>query len=240
MNPFWLLFVLFYATNCLAIGAEPISFERGGISASSGIVRSRALQLEFGLLDYIYVDQSSYTLGTSLLRYGLIPDKFELRLLSSGLQVDDDLRFNNLAPGFKINLLKEIDKLPSIDLISHIAIPFDGNFGHSYKFIVNKTLNTKFDFLSNFSFNFDNHQSHIDTYLPYVFDLTYKMDQKLSLMAQVYGSWSISGDSGNPLGLAYAVTYLLSDDTGIDFTNFYGLNESAADIGISFGMSHRF
>ncbi|MDA0771897.1 MAG: transporter [Cyanobacteria bacterium] len=241
MNLVRLLFVLFCVTNSLAIGAEPISFERGGISDSPGIVRPKSLQLEFGLLDYTNTNQSSYTLGTSLFRYGLIQDRFELRFLGSGLEfVDDGLNFNHIAPGFKVNLLKEQRHLPSLDLISHVAIPLDGNFAHFYKFLINKELKEKLKFLTNLSLNFDNHQGHTDSYLPYVFDLNYELNAKLSALAEVFGTWSMTGDAGNPLGLAYGFTYLLSDDTGIDFTNFYGLNESAADIGISFGMSHRF
>lgn len=241
MRLYRLLSLLLLATNCLTLAAKPISFERGGISASSGIVRPQSLQLEFGLLDYTKADESNYTLGTSLLRYGLVQDRFELRLFASGLEFfDDDLSFNYIAPGFKLNLLEEQRYQPSLDLISQLGIPIEGNFAQSYKFVINKKLKPKIDFLTNVSFNFDKHQGHTDSYLPYVFDLTYSMDSGLSLMAQVFGAWSIEGDSSNPLGLAYALTYLLSDDTGIDFTNFYGINDSAADIGISFGFSHRF
>ena len=241
MNPFWLLFVLLFTTNSLACSAAPISFERGGISDSPGIVRPRALQLEFGLLDYSNANQSSYTLGTNLLRYGLVQDRLELRFFASGLQFfDNDLNFNHIAPGLKINLLKEQRYLPRFDLISHVAIPLDAEFSHFYKFLINKELKEKLNFLINLSFNFDNHQGDTDSYLPYVFNLNYALNSKLSVLAEVFGTWSMSGDAGNPLGLAYGLTYLLSDDTGIDFTNFYGLNQSAADIGISFGLSHRF
>ncbi len=242
--------------NFAEVSAKALTFERGGISDSPGIVEKGELNMELGFMTYERSLESSknfnYDFGSTLFRYGLVQDRFEFRLLGSGLSVNaNDLKYSRIAPGFKLAILEEKKHLPSLQLISTFNIPFqstrgyDSNYSHSYKFLLNKTLSDKISFLLNTtlsfdSFDFNTGREFTAFSIPYVFNLGYAVNNKLSLLAEVFGSWSLSNELGSSLGLAYGATYLVNDDLAFDLTNYWGLNDVTSDFGLSFGLSYRF
>ena len=233
--------------------AQAISYERGGISDSPGIVEKNHLQLELGYTTYERSlkasDSYNYFLGSNLWRYGLVDERFELRLFSPGLNINrNDINIQSLAPGFKIHLYDGNNILPSLEIISSFTIPFESrksNYSHSYKFLISKNLTKKLNFLTNLTFSFDSFdfaggREFTAFSLPYVFDLNYAVTEKLTLLAEVFGSWSLSSELGSSLGLAYGATYTLNNHIGFDITNYYGLNDVSTDFGLSMGMSYLF
>ena len=114
-----------------------------------------------------------------------------------------------------------------------------------YKFIINKSLTDKLSFLTNLTFSFDSFdfgsgREFTAFSMPYVFDLSYALSEKLTLLAEVFGSWSFSNELGSSLGLAYGATYALTDNFVLDLTNYYGLNDASTDFGITTGISYKF
>ena len=198
--------------------AKVITFERGGISDSPGIVDKNALHLELGTVTYERSFSNSksfnYDFLSPLFRYGLVEDRFELRLQSKGLTVNrQDVNVSNLPPGFKLRLWDSSKYLPSLQLISSFNIPFESirgqeaNFYHFHKFILDKQITDKLNFLVNLtlsfdSFDFNSGREYTAVSLPYVFDLSYALTQKLTVLAEVFGSWSLSNELGSSLGLA--------------------------------------
>ncbi len=230
-----------------------ITFERGGISDSPGIVEKNALHLELGTVTYERSLSKSkafnYDFLSPLFRFGLIDNRLELRLQSKGLSLNrNDFNVSNIAPGFKLRLFDESRYLPSLQMISAFSIPFESiksNYSHSYKFLINKTLTEKLNFLVNLSLNFDSFdfnsgREFTALSLPYVFDLSYALTDKFTILAEVFGSWSSSNELGSSLGLAYGATYALLDDLIFDFTNYYGLNDATTDFGVTTGLSYKF
>ena len=138
-----------------------------------------------------------------------------------------------------------------MDLISSFNIAFESieglqsNYYHFYKFIVNKALSDKLSFLTNFTLSFDSFdfasgREYSAFSVPYVFNLNYMLTEKLTVLAEVFGSWSFSNELGSSLGLAYGATYAVTDNFVLDLTNHYGLNSSSTDFGLTTGISYKF
>lgn len=246
-----LLFLSFAKAN-----AKTITFERGGISDSPGIVDKNALHMELGAVTYERSFNKSkvfnYNFLSPLFRYGLVENRFELRLQSTGLTVNrQDVNVSNIAPGFKLRIFDETKYIPSLQMISGFSIPLESikgaesNYSHFYKFLLNKTLTEKLSFLINLtasfdSFDFNSGREYTAFSMPYVFNLSYAVTDKLTVLGEVFGSWSSSNELGSMLGLAYGTTYAIRDDLIFDITNYYGLNEATTDFGLTTGLSYKF
>lgn len=237
--------LVLFLTLCLE--AKALTFERGGVANSPGIVDKNSLQLELGFVNYQKSFSSSknfsYSLAAPLFRYGLIDDRLELRLLNSGVYLDrNDTLINDLAPGFKLNLLSEDKHFITTDLISHFFIPLtnQADFNHRYEFIINRTIGKKNNFLTNINFNFAHTNSKTFASMPYVFELNRSLTDKLVFLVELFGSWSITNSNYNPLGFAYGFTYQVNDKLAFDITNTWGLNDDADDFGLSAGMVYSF
>jgi hypothetical protein len=239
-----------------SLQAKTITFERGGISDSPGIVEKNALHLELGAVSYERSFNQSknynYDFLSPLFRFGLVDNRFELRLQSKGLTLNqNDVNVSNIAPGFKLRICDETKYLPSLQLISAFNIPFESikgyesNFSHFYKFLINKVITEKLNFLINLSlkfdsFDFNSGREYTVFSVPYVFNLNYAITNKLTVLGEVFGSWSSSNELGSSLGLAYGATYAIRDDLIFDLTNYYGLNDATTDFGITTGLSYKF
>jgi hypothetical protein len=250
-----LLIILLFLT-LRSLEAKVITFERGGISDSPGIVEKNTLHLELGTVTYERNFNNSkafnYDFISPLFRFGLVEDRFELRLQSRGLTFNrQDVNVSNIAPGFKLRIFDERKYLPSLQLISSFNIPFEliegleSNFYHFHKMIINKAITEKLNFLFNLTFSFDSFdfasgREFTAVSLPYVFDINYALTDKLTVLAEVFGSWSLSNELGSNLGLAYGVTYAIRDDLVFDITNYYGLNDVTTDFGLTTGVSYKF
>ncbi len=252
-----IIFVLFAISNTNAI-AEVITFERGGFSDSNGIVDQNKLQLELGTFNYYKTNKKlsdiNYQILNSLFRYGLIQDRLEFRVRNNGLLFFNtgdnlDVGFDNLALGAKFNLLDERKILPSINLITDFEIPLGAEFSnpgfdHNYQLGVSKSLTNKLSLLFNLGLSFDSFQIRNNligvTSMPYVADLSYSLNSKLTLFFEIYGSWLLTSGYQSPLGLASGFTYALKDNLIFDTTLAWGINESANDLAVLCGLAYRF
>lgn len=253
-----LLILALVFSSLSKVDAEILTFERGGIFNSPGIVHSGDFHLELGALYYERSFKKSksfdYNLFPTLLRFGLIEDKFELRLSTSGLNINrQDVNVPNIAPGFKIKFLDQYKYkyLPGLELISLFSIPLESgknnevNYFHNHQFIIHKNFTDKLSFVSNLTLNFESFDfssgREFSSYsTSHVFNLNYMLTERLNVFTELFGTWSMSGDQGNPFSIGYGTTYALTDDLAIDLANYFGLNDSATDFGIISGLSYRF
>jgi len=248
-----LILVTIFLFCALSVSAKVLTFERGGAYDSTGIVDPGSLTFEGGLVSYsdeFDGSGASLGLGSSLLRYGLF-DKFELRARNAGVLFQDSLvGFDNLGLGFKYAILDEEHGLiPVINLTSDFRIPVgrsefrNPGFNHSYQFSMSHGITEKFSWFSSFTPSFISRQdisgefSTID--LPYVFNLSYAVNDKLTVFSDIYGQWGFSSFSDSPLSQDVGMTYAFTDDYAMDLSFNWGLNESAPDFGIDCGLAVR-
>lgn len=260
MSKFFLLTLLIIFTSPLLVNAEIIRFERGGVSDSTGIVAPKKIQLEFGIWDYARdFNRNSYThrLGNTLLRYGLIKDRLELRFINTGVNLTEDLiGFDSIDLGYKVAFLNKKDikyhkYLPEINLINHFSIPvsdskfFNSGFNHSYKFLIAKSLSKKWSGLINIGPKFSSARTFRlrgddIIQIPYVFNLGYQITERWQVLTEIFGSWVFSSRAGDLLGATVGTTYALKDNLIVDFNTFWGLNNNTTELGISTGLVYRF
>lgn len=260
MPRFYLFILLTILVSPLLVNAETITFERGGVSDSTGIVAPKKIQLEFGTWDYsrdFNKNQYSHKLGSTLFRYGLIKDRLEFRFANSGLNLTNNLvGFDSLDLGYKYAFLnkKDIESnkyFPEINLINHFSIPVsdsqfaNSGFNHSYKFLIGKSLNKKWSGLINIGPEFNSARSFRSSgatiiQLPYVFNIAYQATKRWQVFTEIFGSWVFSSRAGDLLGATVGTTYALKDNLIIDFNTFWGLNNNTEELGISSGLVYRF
>ncbi len=239
--------------NCLHVSAEPIKFEQGGASNSPGIVEPGRLQLEWMYLSYTRphgTNDNVFDLGESLFRYGLIKDRLEIRTRVFGLSLmNSQVGIDSLSLGTKLGLTKEKGLVPNADLIVDFLIPinhdfYPDNFTHSYRLTMDHKLTEKFTVVNNLALVFtgtNNPGSNDFTrvQMPYVFGLTYNVTDKFTLNEEIFGTWSLSGNQGNALGLATYATYLFNDDFAATITALTGLNDNTDPITVNMGLVYR-
>lgn len=235
--------------------ADLMHFERGGASTVPGIVEKGQINLEAGLFNYAdeFSGDSSYgfALGSSKIRYGL-HERLELRMTNAGLIVNNDLAgFDNLGLGFKAALLKEEHGLmPSVNLITEFQIPIgreelrNPGFNHSYLLSMGHSLVGKWSTNANLGMNFKSNTNaagadFTSMNMPYVFNLSYALNDKVGLFTDTYGTWALSGDTGSPLSQDIGLAYAINDNWIVDLSVNMGLNESAPDFGIDLGTALR-
>lgn len=239
--------------NCnIAAFAEPIKFEQGGASDSPGIVPAKKFQIEASLASYTSLNKNEdydVTLGETLLRYGLITDRLEIRTRIFGLTFRDaNVGIEKLSLGTKIGLLKEKGLVPNADLIVDFTIPIDNdvypnNFSHLYNLTMDHQLGDRFTAVSNLILSFTGTRQAGDDFtrvqIPYVFGLNYELTRKISISEEVFGTWSLSGKQGNALGVATQLAYAFTDDLIGTLTVLSGLNDATDPVSINLGLVSR-
>jgi|GEM_PF-3387632 len=238
----------------LPASSEQIQFELGGASQSVGIVPSGQLQIETVLMSYLsrnHQQGSSFELGETLLRYGIYNDRIEARARLGGLSLVDGLAgIDNIGLGSKIGLTKASGLIPTADLIIDFQIPIDNeintdDFAHSYKLTTDSPINSRCSVASNLGlvFTSNNRSSGADftrTVVPYVIGFNAKLTDKLALNNDLYGTWSMSGDTGNTLGFAPYLTYHLKDNFVAVAAGVFGLNDNTDPFNFYTGVVYRF
>lgn len=256
-----ILSLLWFSLEAKAADFEVISFERGGISDSTGIVPPKKIQLEFGAWDYARDFDTSkrfvHKLGTSLWRYGLIEDRLEFRVANSGLNINSsEVGFDSLDLGYKLALIQaqQAEKawyIPEVNLINHFSIPlsdthfFNSGFNHFYKFLIAKPIGDKWSALINLGPRFRSGRTISSddgqlAELPYVFNLGYQINQRWQIFTEIFGSWVFSSRAEDILGATVGTTYALKENLIWDFNTFWGLNSNTEGFGISTGLVYRF
>lgn len=244
---------LFVLIEIQLVHAEPIKFEQGGASQSPGIVPKNKLQIEALAYSYTNLSKDSgnlHEIGETLLRYGLIDNRLEARARIFGLSfLNSDFGIDNLSLGTKFRISNEKGLLPNADIIVDFLIPLDNkiasdNFTHSYKLTADYSLTKKITFVTNLALVFagtdaQNHE-FTRTQIPYTWELDYALTNKLSLNGGMFGTWSLSGDMGNSLGIHTYATYMFKDNLAGTVTVLYGLNDNIDPISVNTGLVYRF
>jgi hypothetical protein len=247
MKKILLILVSLFTLVITPARADLMHFERGGASTVTGLVEKGQLNYEGGIFNYAdeFNGKSSaeFVLGASKIRYGL-SDRLELRLLNSGVFVNDSLAgMANLGLGFKLAITEGNRIMPTINLVTDFQIPFgrselrNPGFNHSYLAAISQTLIGKLGALVNFGISFDsgpNDSTFVN--LPFLFDLNYAINDKIGIFTDIYGNW---GPSGMPLAMDFGFAYAFTDNFVVDLSLNWGLNESAPDFGVDMGFAVR-
>ncbi len=248
------LLTLSIVLSPIAVKAEQIQFEEGGASQSVGIVPTGALQVETVFMNYTNLNKnqgSSFELMETLFRYGIYNDRIEARARIGGLTlVDGSAGMDNIGLGTKIGLTKADGLIPTADLIIDFQIPVNNdinsdNFTHSYKITTDSPINSKCSISSNLSLVFasTDRSSGADftrTVVPYVIGFNAKLTDKLSLNNDFFGTWSMSGNQGNQLGLATYATYYFQDNLAGVASTVLGFNDNTDPFSFYTGIVYRF
>ena len=245
------LLVLFASIS--SASADVMHFERGGASTVTGLVEKHQLNYEGGLFSYadeFNGDGWGFALGSTKIRYGLL-DKLELRLTNSGVLIDDSVAgFDNLGLGFKVPLIEEEHGIiPVINLVTDFQIPIgreelrNSGFGHSYLLAISHSITDRLAALVDIGLGFTptegNFGDATTVDVPYVFNLSYAVNDKLGLFTDFYGQWGLSSLSSSPLSQDFGFAYAITDNFIFDLSLNWGLNEPAPDFGVDFGVAVR-
>lgn len=232
------------------LSAKTIVYERGGASDSVGIVNQGALHLELGALsyrDYYNSNSYSYTIGETLLRYGLIQDQLEFRLSGSGMSfTEQGFGYSSLGLALKNQVFESNrDYLPRIHMINHFNIPLSNSDGRRFfyynKIIADQKLTKNFSLMGNIATQISDYNlagNEFNTIeLPWVASLEYGGFNSWVIFTQIFGQASYSNSVSSLFGWNLGCNYILHDDLVLDLTLFQGLNDATADFGIDFGIS---
>jgi hypothetical protein len=252
-----LITILVFCTSNIAAIAESneiTNFELGGASNSPGIANKSELIIEENLMHYQTKftgrNSFSYQLGQTKLRYGIIQNKFETRLIGSGLTLNRiDSGFSNISLGTKIRLLDESKYLPSTDIITDWEIPIgdrdlrNPGFDHSYMLVLGKAWSKKFGSIANISLDFASFKS--DTGIggivsaPLVFNINYYFKPELNVFSHIYGTHYFTDGIDNPLSVDLGFSYAMTKDLVLISSISKGLNEAAQDMTLDLGFVYR-
>lgn len=250
-----ILLILCLANPSLAAESQSVTtFELGGASNSPGIANKNELIIEEDLMHYQtkFAGNNSYNfqLAQTKLRYGLIQNKLEARLLCAGLALNPiDSGFSNISLGTKLRLLDESKYLPSTEIIGDWEIPVgdpdlrNPGFDHSYMLLLGKAWTKKFGSIVNLSLDFSSFRS--DTGIggivsaPMVFNINYYVKPELNLFSHIYGTHYFTEGIDDPLSVDMGFSYALTKDFVLISWVSKGLNDAAQDMTVDMGFVYR-
>ena len=238
----------------LPVFADVVKFELGGATDSPGICPKNRFVIEEQFFDYQrnfnHSTNFQYDLSSTKIRYGLIQDKLELRILNQGFIIrDSDAGFSNMSIGTKIKINNEHKYLPSLELITDFEIPVgekdlrNPGFDHSYKLVINKQWTKKIGSIANTSFDFATRkyfdEVRTNTSMPYALNINYSPNERTNYFSHIFGSWGISADALETLGVDLGASYAFTDDLALVAWVAKGLNSQTPDFMIDFGVIFR-
>ena len=251
---FSLIRILILVILILPASASVVKFELGGATDSAGITPRNEVVIEEQFFDYQrnfnHSKAYQYDLSSTKIRYGLIQDKLELRLLNQGFIIkDSDAGFSNISLGTKLRLNNEYQYFPSVELITDFEIPVgdkdlrNPGFDHSYKFVINKQWTSKLGSTGNLSFDFAS-KRELDTVktnaqLPYALNINYSPNERTNYFSHIFGTWAISADTLENLGVDLGASYAFTDDLVLVAWIAKGLNSQTPDFMMDFGVIFR-
>ena len=236
------------------VSAEPLVTDRPDATESSSVVGPGVVQLETG---FTYADRGSIvsldSLGT-LVRIG-VAEMWEARVVWDGyIYADSDSvgssgGSGDAEVGFKYYIQPEQGVRPETALILHTSVPvghsaftsdaFDPSFLLSFSHTLSESSSLGYNIgaSSETSINVAGKKStlaSLDYSLAYGFDVLRNVGGYL----EVFGSKGMSATE-SPTSIDGGFTYLLNDDTQLDFFGGAGLNNDAPDWFAGFGISRR-
>ncbi len=229
--------------------------DRPDQTESAAIVPLRSLQIETGFL--MQKDETELALerlfafNTTLLRYGLLK-RLELRigldLLSERLEIkytDIKDRITGTGPlilQFKYMIAEEVGWIPDIAFIGGAALPYTAKeffrtsgVAPAFRFAFSHTLSDRVALGSNLGAEWDGETSVPGFY--YSVALNIAGTEKLGLFTEFYGLLREPGRRAHLFDAG--CTYLVLHNFQLDISGGIGLNKTAFDSFVSFGMSYR-
>lgn len=229
--------------------------DRPDQTESSAVVPHKSLQIETGFVmendeDDLY-KQNSFAYNTTLFRYGLL-NNMELRL---GLEyLEDKIEDKNtgvsntysgagpLYTGFKVYIFEEQNWIPEIAFLGGLIFPFSANNNYktaysagNIRFSLSHTLSERFSLGYNIGAEWDG-ESAAPGYF-YSIALGIGLFNNFGIFVESFGI--IPEDSNEEHLFDTGFTYLVMSNLQLDISGGIGINNSAIDKFIAFGVSYR-
>jgi hypothetical protein len=200
--------------------------DRPDQTESSNTVGKNYFQWETGTVLEVTPNSNSWTMHTSLFRYG-ITKNFELRLNTDLIREHDKINDSNvvglgdLQVGFKYQFLKSKVEMA---WLSHAFVPagskeFKGLWATSNKILLSHDVTDWMSFGYNFGYEYFEGNTQNVTY---TYAVGFSLTEKVSFFTELYGDWTdfdewlVSYDNG--------FTYLVKDNLQIDLSLGLGIN----------------
>lgn len=229
--------------------------DRPDQTESAVVVPVRSLQIETGFLmqnnETDLTVERLFSYNTTLLRYGLL-HRLELRLgldlLSERVEIKNtDIKDLTTGTGplliqFKYQIAEERGWIPDIAFIGGASLPFMANkffrmprSAPAFRFALSHSLSGRLALGSNLGAEWDGESSSPGFYYSVVLNI--KGTEKTGLFTEFYG---LVREPGSRTHLFNAgLTYLVHQNLQFDLSGGAGLNETALDTFVSFGLSYR-
>jgi hypothetical protein len=255
MKVLLLFFAIIFAGRAQNVFPDLIT-DRPDQTESSTVVPLKSLQIESGFVlennSNDYANEKSYTINSTLFRYGIM-ENFELRLglefLKNSIELknsDSTSAISGLGPlytGFKLQICDEELYLPEIAFLGGLILPLTANknfnlkySGSAFRFSLSHTISGSTSVGYNLGVEWDG-ESSIPIYF-YSLAIGIDISDKLGMFIESFGMLPEDGNSENLIDGGF--TYLLSSSFQIDVSGGFGINDSAINNFISFGLSLRF
>lgn len=237
------VFLFFISLNCL--GQSPIQCDRPDQTETSFTVPKGRFQLESGFSFKKDDDLKTYSLPSSLWKYG-IAKSWELRMITEwNSDVVGGEKLAGIQPiqlGAKVNFCEEKKGRPKTSLIAHLAIPdwaspdYKGNYyAPNFRFTLQNTLmdglNLGYNVGANWS-PFDGKPSGL-----YTLTLGYSLTQDLGFYGEIFGFFPQNDKPNHSIDGGF--TYLISNDFMLDLSAGKRIAGETADFYLAFGISFR-
>ncbi len=248
-NYFFAFLLLIFIVPATVFGQElpPIQLDRPDQTECPFITPKNHIQIESGLtMEKISRDESSYSLPSSLWKYG-INEKWELRVVTEfNTQQSSSSKLSGLAPitiGFKTALCEETGFIPKTSFIGHLQTSQLGSkrfqtpyIAPSFRFTMQHTLSKNISLAYNLGAEWDG-QSAAQTYI-YTLTTGIGLTPKWGCYGELYGFLSPINKADHRADCG--ITYLINKDVMVDISGGFGLTDNAPNNYIALGFSFRF
>lgn len=232
--------------------AEPLVTDRPDVTESSSVIAPGFAQLETGITAIEDVDDEFGTeYGNTLLRLGLV-ENWELRLGWGGyLDSSAVSGSSDGSLGFKYYINPEGDALlePEVAIIAQTTLPTgesaitSDRLDPAFLMLFSHTLTDKLALSYNLGSQFatskkgDGSRTTLSSAL-YSVSLGYSANEKLGFFVELFGEIGLSAED-SPISVDCGLTWLLNDDSQLDFFTGAGLNNEADEFFVGLGYSLR-